>query len=175
MRKIIIAALLGSFVVCTSAAPAPSTEQAREFKQGYDCWMEGLKSGYGAGPAGYCVGNSRDPSKSEERGYAAAERDFNAAKLKQTATEGCAFGFAVWQGNGSHASDWLDGPQRVTTMRQTAERATHGWQPVVYDKNGNGVPADLVNRWFVVKKVKGDDQVILTPEALKTCSKKQIG
>ncbi|MFM0522094.1 hypothetical protein PQR08_32235 [Caballeronia jiangsuensis] len=173
MCKLLVATLLGSFAVCASASP---NKEAREYKDAYACSMESFKSGYGAGPAGYCVGNSRDPSKLEERAYADAERDFRTGKTKQTAAVGCTFGYAVWQASGSHADDFLEGPQRVATMRETAKLASANKQPAIYDQNGAGVPVEQINHWFSAKKInQWETKVTLTPEALKTCSKKQIG
>jgi hypothetical protein len=172
MKKIIIATLLSSFAVCASAAGTNSP--AQDYKYGYKMCMDYLKDD----PTSNCVnltGNSYEPSKAEYRGRADAERDFAAMRKKYIATSGCTFGYAVWEATGSHADNWLEGPQRIATMRETARMASFNKHPVVYDQNGAGVSAEQVNRWFVVKKVKGYDQVSLTPEAFKTCSKKQIG
>jgi antitoxin component YwqK of YwqJK toxin-antitoxin module len=64
--------------------PAAATHQGQvtsdEYKEAYKCAKESFASGYTSGPAAFCVGNSRDPSKIEEQAYQDAEHDFKVGK-----------------------------------------------------------------------------------------------
>ncbi|MNR20149.1 hypothetical protein D3C85_1369770 [compost metagenome] len=82
----------------------------------------------------------------------------------------CTFGYGVYQANGSRSDNFEEGPQKVLTMKQVAHLAT-GREFQVYDTNGKLIPLSILQQWFVGNA----NEIRLSPLALKTCSKKQIG
>lgn len=163
-------ALLGAGL-SAHAQPA-NYKNSREYQDAYKCGKESLDSDpTGNSTVMYCVGNSHDPSKIEMQGFKDAVADArHGAAPPATQPAGCTFGYGIYQANGSRADGFEEGPQKVTTMKMVA-RLAPGREFRIFDAKGQPIPLDIVRQWFT-----GNGQDIrLTPLALKTCSKKQIG
>lgn len=157
--------VLIAFVIASASAYAGGTgKNSAEYKEAYKCGYEGLLAG--SGGAAYCVGNSRDPSRLEMSAYADAERDFKA----RSKAPGCSFGYGLWVAGGSRADDFLEGPQKATTLKAVANLLP-GREFKFFDKNGRPVPVEIAQRWFIRK----GHSFSVSPEARKTCSKGQLG
>ncbi|MCY1532276.1 hypothetical protein D9M68_675390 [compost metagenome] len=143
-------------------------KNTREYQDAFACGKESLESDpSGNSAVSYCVGNSRDPSRIEMQAYKDA---VTAAKRPAAQATACTFGYGVYQANGSRADNFEEGPQKVTTMKQVALLAS-GREIQVFDAQGRSIPLNILQQWF-----KGTAKGIsLTPLALKTCSKQQIG
>lgn len=170
MKRILAAALLCVFSTGSFAA---SGTNSKEYKAAYECATESFKDEYGSGPVTYCVGNSRNPSKIEMKAYADAERDF---RNKKTAGHGCAFGYATWVANGSHADGFEEGTVRETSLRKIAAILPGREDRIMfYDKNGNGIAVPTIRSWFVVSTKNGSNSYRVSEQAKNTCTRKQIG
>jgi hypothetical protein len=170
MKNLAILSCIAISFASVHAAPAPST--SKEYNEAYKCAMEAFASGYTAGPAGYCVGNSRDPSSIEQKAYKTAEIAFRKkANPAPTGANSCPFAYGTYIANGSHADNFEEGPQRIANMKQIARMMT-GREISLFDKNNQPIPRETASLWF---KKKTPYEWVLTPEALKSCSKKQIG
>lgn len=139
---------------------------ADDYSEAYKCAMESFQSGYGSGPAGFCVGNSRDPSLLEEQAYEAAERDFKSGQTAQVVQ--CPFEFAIWIANGSRSHSWLEGAQAVQTLDVVADFLSSGSDIFLYDSNGNRLSTQVINRLFV----RQGEKVLITQEAAQQCQGK---
>ncbi len=147
------------------------------YKDAYACALEGLLKD-GVNPSqnsliSYCVGNAYDPSKVEIQGFKDA---IVAARNKGGATTACTFAYAAYQANGSRADGFSEGLIKVTTMKMVA-RLWSGREFTIYDTDGVRIPEDVFRQWFYVVKRNqyGIEEVGLTTQAKKSCSKKQIG
>jgi hypothetical protein len=170
MKKLIAISIIA--ISTASAHATAGSNSSKEYKQAYSCAMESFTSGYGAGPAAFCVGNSRDPSNVEAQAYKNAEIDFQ--RKPRSAPNGpgaCTFAYASYIANGSHADNFLEGRQRIDNMNQVV-RLMGSRDISLFDKNNELIPGATASQWF---KKKGAYDWTLTAQALKTCSKKQIG
>ncbi|RSE74712.1 hypothetical protein [Achromobacter denitrificans] len=171
--RLLAAALTTSVLLGAGAnalAQSANYKNSREYQDAYACGKESLESDpSGNSAVSFCVGNSRDPSKIEMQAYKDAA---TAAKRGPAAAQSpaCTFGYGVYQANGSRADNFEEGPQKVTTMKQVALLAS-GREIQVFDAQGKSIPLNILQQWFK-STAKG---ISLTPLALKTCSKKQIG
>ncbi len=174
MKKEIKLGLLILSLSCMTYASASGYKNTPEYKDAYKCATDSFKEGYGSGPAAFCVGNSRDPSKIEEKAYKDAEKDFS---TKSTSANGsCSFSYAVWVATGSHADDFLEGPQKETSLRQVIKLFPGREDSMqLFDKDGNKISDDVVNRLIIKSKEEYGFSYRLSSEAKKTCSKKQLG
>jgi len=169
MKKFAILSCIAIFSASAHAAPAART--SKEYNEAYKCAMEAFVSGYGAGPAGYCVGNSRDPSSVEQKAYKSAEIDFRKkANPVLTGANGCSFSYGTYIANGSHADNFEEGPQKIASMKQVA-RLMGSRDISLFDKTDQPIPRETASLWF---KKKTPYEWVLTPEAVKSCSKKQV-
>ncbi|WP_454690547.1 hypothetical protein [Achromobacter aloeverae] len=162
--------LLGPGLSAT-AQPA-NYKNSREYKDAYKCGKESLESDpTGDSAVMFCVGNSHDPSKIEMQGFKDAVADARlGTRARAAQPAGCTFGYGVYQANGSHADGFEEGPQKITTMKMVAHLAP-GREFQIFDIHGQPIPIDIVQQWFTGNK----NEIKLTPLALTTCSKKQIG
>jgi len=161
-----LAALL--LIVAAYALPSLGVAQENdEYRAAYECAMESLKDEYPGGPAAFCVGNSRDPSATEEKAYADAEKAFLASSKSSDA---CPFAYAVWVGNGSRADGFLEGPQRVDTLSEILDY--FGRPMAFFDQNGQQLSNEVVSKWFVKKD---QYEYALSDFAKQSCSPNKIG
>lgn len=99
-------------ILAAAAANAAQTgKNSAEYKEAYRCATESFKEN-ASGPASYCVGNSRDPSRLELKAYADAERDLKSGAASKKTAGACSFGYGSWVADGSRADDFLEGPQK---------------------------------------------------------------
>ena len=162
MKKRFIA-LISLSAVCAFASP--NYKESNDYKSAYKCAIEGLKEG--SSPVSFCVGNSRDPSKVEEKAYKDAEQDF--LKSVKSNKISCEFGYAVWMANGSRSDNWEEGPQKAKTLREAINLMPREMK--FFDKDGKQIPNEIASRWFVKK----GDEFRISDEAKKSCSKSQLG
>lgn len=158
----------------TSNAQAKNPTNSPEYKEAYQCAIENLQEGGEPGSAaGFCVGNSRDPSKTEERAYADAERDFKAGKGSAATTASvCPFAYATYEANGSRSDDFQEGLLTFKTLSEVAPLM--GSRDVnFFDSAGQPIPATTVNQWFSPGGKYGHLKV--SNAARKACSKQQVG
>ncbi|WP_147296210.1 hypothetical protein [Chromobacterium violaceum] len=168
MRKLTLLAL-ASLLSCSSAFSAGGKNSA-EYREAYQCALNGLKEG-SAGGAAFCVGNARDPSKLEEKAYADAERDFKRMKNGGTAAAqgGCAFHHATWIANGTHADGFEEGLQQITNLKAAANLVFMR-DMKFYDSRNMEIPWSVAQKWFYKKGDRG----VISPFAKKTCNKAQL-
>lgn len=161
------------FTILSLAAAAANAAQtgknSAEYKEAYRCATESFREN-ASGPASYCVGNSRDPSRLELKAYADAERDLKSGAASKKTAGACSFGYGSWVADGSRADDFLEGPQKAKTLREVAQLLP-GRTIRFFDQHGQPISVDIVKNWFVMK----GNTVSVSPEAKKTCSRKQIG
>ncbi len=155
-----------------AAAQPANYKNTREYKEAYKCGKESLESDpSGNSTVSYCVGNSHDPSKIEMQGFKDAVADAKRGPSASAAQPpACTFGYGVYQANGSRADGFEEGPRKVTTMKMVAMMAP-GREFQIYDVKGQRIPNSILQQWFAGNAT----EIRLTPLALKTCSKKQIG
>ena len=157
-----------------NVSPLAHAQGSDEYQAAFDCALESFKNGYSGGAAAYCVGNSRDPSAVEERAYANVEKAFKAGMSVGTANDNaCSFGYAVYVANGSRADNWAEGPQRIDTLKQVAM-----WWPgrdmSFYTPQGEYIDISIAGTWFVWKD-QSQQELVVSDQALQTCSTNQIG
>lgn len=158
---------------------AADYKNTRSYKDAYSCGVAELKDGSPRDVGSLiatCVGNSHDPDKAEIQGFRDA---ISASRGKQSAVDSgitCSFAYGVYEANGSRADDFLEGAQKVTTMKMVA-RLWPGRQFVIYDTRGARVPDETINQWFRITKQGpyGIEEIRLTDYAKRICSKKQTG
>lgn len=165
-------------------------------KGSYNCAVDVLKSGDADANvnslAASCIGNSHDPDRSEIQAFKDAIRDVTGSRKQQptqphdintlkpitTNTEAnpCPFAYGVYMANGSHADNFEEGPQRVSTMKMTA-RMLPGREFTIYGVDGKPLPNQVVNQLFYVAKKDqyGATTIGITDYAKKYCTKKQLG
>jgi len=152
----------------------PTFAASQEYQEAYKCAMESYTSGYGAGPAAMCVGNSRDPSRLEEKAYKDAERDFNAGKTRTSAAaSGCPFAYATYEAIGTMADNNPEGLQTFRSLSEVAPWMSGGREISFYDAQGKQVDSAVVNTWFAPGGKYGNPKV--SAAAIKACTKKQVG
>ena len=174
MKKQIQISLLVLSLSYMAYASASGYRNTPEYKDAYKCATDSFKEGYGPGPAAFCVGNSRDPSKIEERAYKDAERDFSTKSA--SANISCSFSYAVWVATGSHSDGFVEGPQKETSLRQVVKLLPGREDSMqLFDRNGNKISDDEINRLIIKSKEQYGFSYRLSNEAKKTCSKKQLG
>ena len=168
MRKLTLFALI-SLLSCGSAFAAGGKNSA-EYREAYQCALTDLKGG-GFGDVAACVGNSRDPSKLEEKAYADAQRDFKRMKNGGSAAAqgGCAFHHANWIANGSRSDGFAEGLQQITNLKEAANLVFMR-DMKFYDSRNMEIPWSEAQKWFYKKGDRG----VISPFAKKTCNKTQL-
>ncbi|OQS21183.1 hypothetical protein [Chromobacterium violaceum] len=168
MRKLTLFTLI-SLLSCGSVFAAGGKNSA-EYREAYQCALTDLKGG-GFGDVAACVGNSRDPSKLEEKAYADAQRDFKRMKNGGSATAqgSCAFHHATWIANGTHADGFEEGLQQITNLKAAAN-LVYMRDMKFYDSRNMEIPWSVAQKWFYKKGDRG----VISPFAKKTCNKAQL-
>lgn len=162
----------------SAAAGASATAAANtsaEYQQAYKCGIEVLAADPSSDPLVSCVGNSHDPSKDEERGFADAKRNFFAEKAHSQGT--CPFAYAIWIADGSHADDFVEGPKKETTLRAVLNiLPSREDKTTFYDKSGAVIDQSTAASWFTATTGQyGERTYHLSNMAKKSCSKQQLG
>ncbi|WP_288841648.1 hypothetical protein [uncultured Deefgea sp.] len=167
LLRTLVVAVLGMAMATAHAANTSS----KEYKEAYACGLEAMKAG-GSGAVSYCVGNSYDPSPTQMKAYAAAERDAKQGSSAAAGTSGstCTFAYGLYEADGSRADGFAEGPTKIPTLRNVAHMAS-GRTITLYGTNNKPISVALANSWFTQK---GAD-IVVSSVALKTCSKKQLG
>lgn len=167
----------GSNQADADTAANGATEGARtseEYKEAYACALEGLTSDVGSGGAAHCVGNARDPSDTELQAYDDAERDV--AKQTNVRSGSCTFSHAVWIAEGSRADEFAEGEQEEHKLRRIAHLLPSREDRMrFFDGAGKPVPMEVAKRWFTETKTEHGSSYRVSDQALKTCSKAQLG
>ncbi len=141
------------------------TPVAADYTSDYNCAMEAFAAD-AAGAVSYCIGNAYDPSPETLKAYADAEQDFKTGSTGQASQ--CPFEFGVWLANGSRSDGFEEGARPINTLQEAAGVLDSGRNVFLYDNQGDRIPANIANQWFVRQ---GED-VVLTSEARKSCSDK---
>lgn len=173
--KKLLSILMVFFSSGLCAAPSSSSS---EYKEVYTCATESFESDYGGGPAAFCIGNSRDPSKIEERAYKDAKRDFLSKKNSTTSSGSCTFKYAIWVGNGSRADGFEEGTVKEVSLRKIAQLLPSRENRITFFYlHGQVISGELASKlFFVTKKDQyGMHEYKLSDFAKKNCTKKQIG
>ncbi|WP_288841848.1 hypothetical protein [uncultured Deefgea sp.] len=170
MRTVLKCTLGVAFMVAVTTPAFAVNTSSREYKDAYACGLEAVKGGETttAGVATSCVGNSHDPSSTEMKGFGDAIRD--SKKSQSSSATKCTFAYGVYEANGSRSDGFAEGPTKIHTLRNVAHMVSSR-SITLYDASNKPIPSELANSWFARK---GNDFVV-SPLALKTCSKKQLG